>query len=132
MNICIADNLRVLRHKYGYTLEALAEIISVSRQTVAKWEAAESYPDIVNCTKLATLYKISLDELVNRPFSEIDNGKFELKDGRICGVLDISEEGNIHIPEQVMELFDMKPGEKILLLADTKQGIAIVKCSQFD
>jgi len=132
MNICIADNLRVFRHKYGYTLEALAEIISVSRQTVAKWEAGESYPDIFNCTKLATLYKISLDELVNKPFEAIENGNFEVKDERICGVLGISEEGDIHIPEQVMELFGMKPGEKILMLADKKQGIAIVKCSQFE
>lgn len=132
MNICIADNLRILRHKHGYTLEALAEIISVSRQTVAKWEAAESYPDIVNCIKLASLYKLSLDELVNKPFDAIEDGSFEVKDGRICGVLDISEEGNIHIPEQVMEMFDIRPGEKILLLADAKQGIAIVKCSQFD
>lgn len=132
MNICIADNLRIFRHKHGYTLEALAEIMSVSRQTVAKWEAAESYPDIVNCTKLASLYKLSLDELVNKPFDAIEDGSFEVKDSRICGVLNISEEGNIHMPEQVMELFDIRPGEKILLLADAKQGIAIVKCSQFD
>ena len=66
MDICIADNLKFLRHKNGYTLEAIAEIISVSRQSVAKWESGDSVPDIVNCVKLASLYKISLDELVNR------------------------------------------------------------------
>ena len=42
MNLCIADNLKILRHKNGYTLEAIAEIISVSRQSVAKWEAGVS------------------------------------------------------------------------------------------
>jgi hypothetical protein len=30
-----------------------------------------------------------------------------------------------------MEMFDMKAGDKVLLLADRREGIAIVKCSQF-
>ena len=52
MDLCITNNLMFMRHKNGYTMEALAEIISVSRQTVAKWESGESYPDIMNCMKL--------------------------------------------------------------------------------
>ena len=131
MNLCIADNLRLMRSKYGYTLESLAEIVDVSRQTIAKWEAGESYPDIEKCVKLAYLYKISLDELVNRPLwdeqiHELNNGE-----NKLCGVLALSEEGSITLPKQVMEMFDIRPGEKILLLAERKQGIAIVKCSQF-
>ena len=55
MNICISDNLSFLRQKNGYTLETLAEIISVSRQTIAKWEIGDSLPDIINCTRLASL-----------------------------------------------------------------------------
>ena len=70
MDLCITNNLIFMRHKYGYTMEALAEIISVSRQTVAKWESGESYPDIMNCMKLASLYKITLDELVYKPLRE--------------------------------------------------------------
>jgi len=31
MNLCLTENLNLLRQKHGYTLEALAEIISVSR-----------------------------------------------------------------------------------------------------
>ena len=41
------------------------------------------------------------------------------------------EENTIHIPEVVMELFGIRCGDKVLLLADAKQGIAIVKCSSF-
>ena len=76
MNICIADNLKLLRYKHDYTLEAIAEIISVSRQSVAKWEAGDSVPDIVNCVKLASLYKITLDELVNKPLAAAVSGTF--------------------------------------------------------
>ena len=131
MSLCIADNLKLMRSKYGYTLESLAEIVDVSRQTIAKWEAGESYPDIENCVKLAYLYKVSLDELVNKPLWDVQVTDSSNGANKICGVLDLSEEGTITLPKPVMEMFDIKPGEKILLLADKKQGIAIIKCSQF-
>ena len=132
MSICLADNLKLMRNKYGYTLEGMAEIISVSRQTVAKWESGESYPDIINCQKLATLYKVSLGELVNKPLGEMAVDEFNCKNGRLCGILDVSENGSIHIPEPVLEMFDIHPGQKIMLLVDKRQGMALVKCSQFD
>ena len=103
----------------------------MSRQTIAKWEAGDSFPDIMNCTKLATLYKISLDELVNKPLKDAMNNEFSIEDGRICGVVDISEEGTIRIPDIVMEMFEIERGDKVLLLADKKQGLALVKCSRF-
>ena len=131
MNIYIADNLKLLRHKNGYTLEAIAEIISVSRQSVAKWESGDSVPDIVNCAKLASLYKISLDELVNKPLETVMDSDFTPEDNRICGVLEVFPENTIRLPPSVMELFDIHCGGKVLLLADKKQGIALVKCSQF-
>jgi DNA-binding XRE family transcriptional regulator len=112
-------------------MEALAEIISVSRQTIAKWESGESFPDIMNCMKLATLYKITLDELVYKPLSEAKAGEFSSDKNKICGILKIDENGVINLPESLMEMFDMKTGDKVLLLADRREGIAIVKCSQF-
>ena len=131
MELCIAENLKYLRYRNGYTMEALAEIISVSRQSVAKWECGDSVPDIINCVKLATLYKISLDELVNMPLQKAVSHDFSSNQSRICGVLEISEERTIPIPEQVMEMFGIHIGDKVLLLADKQQGIALVKCSQF-
>lgn len=131
MELYIAENLRIMRQKYGYTLEALAEIIAVSRQTVAKWESGDSHPDIVNCIKLATLYKISLDELVNKPLGAVEKNDFLPENGKICGTLDVSEEGAITLPKPVRDMFDIKCGDKVLLLADKTQGLALVKCSQF-
>ena len=131
MKLCIADNLNLMRQKSGYSLEALSEIISVSRQSIAKWEMGDSYPDLMNCMKLASLYKVSLDELVNKPMREIQNSDFLSLDNKIGGVIDVSEEGTIRIPDTVLEMFDIHPGEKVLLLADKKQGIALIKCSYF-
>lgn len=132
MSICISENLRILRQKNDYTFEQLAEIIDVSRQTIAKWESGETMPDIVNCVKLATLFKVSLDEFVTMPIKDMGGEvNSDDKNGRVMGVVDVGGEGQINIPDSVLKLFDIQAGEKVLLLADEKQGIAIVKCSQF-
>lgn len=131
MKIHIAENLCFMRQKNGYTLEALAEIISVSRQTVAKWEAGDTFPDILNCMKLASLYKVTLDELVNKPVEYVINSDFTTEGERICGVVELSLEGTITIPDIVLEMFKIQRGDKMLLLADKKQGLALIKCTQF-
>ena len=128
MSICISDNLKLLRASHGYTMENLAEIIDVSRQTIAKWESGESYPDLENCVKLSRLYRVFLDALVNKPLWEGDVDAFVGSETKLCGALELSEEGAIVLPKKVMKLFDLHPGEKVLLLADRNQGIAVVKC----
>ncbi|MEE0732773.1 MAG: helix-turn-helix transcriptional regulator [Acutalibacteraceae bacterium] len=133
MDICISDNLKMLRQRYSYTLEAVAEIIGVSRQAVAKWEAGESIPDLINSAKLSVLFKVTLDELVFKPMTEAVSNACNLHaNDHVMGMLTISEDGQIRLPETVMKLFDLQIGENVLLLADKKQGIAIVKCSQLD
>ena len=131
MELCIANNLCFLRHRHNYSLEALAEIISVSRQTVAKWETGASCPDLLNCVKLAALYKVSLDELVNKPLEEALGSEFEVSGESICGVVEISAENTLAVPQVVLDMFGISGGDKELLLADKRQGIAIIKCSSF-
>ena len=60
----IGDKLKQKRHSSGYSQEALAEKIGVSRQTVSNWENNRSYPDIGSVLALSDLYGISLDELL--------------------------------------------------------------------
>lgn len=127
MTIALTDNLRILRQKEGYSQEAVAELIGVSRQAVAKWEMGESLPDLPNTVKLATLFKVSLDKLVLQSMNESLPGE----KGKIMGVLEINESGQIVLPNEVMKLFDIHTGENVLLLADKAQGIAIMKCNQF-
>ena len=42
----------------------IAEKLGISRQTVSKWETDETLPDIRQSKRLAVLYGLSLDELV--------------------------------------------------------------------
>ena len=64
MNIEIANRLVERRRAAGYSQEALAAALGVSRQAVSKWERGESAPDTDNLIALARLYQISLDELL--------------------------------------------------------------------
>lgn len=49
-------------------------------------------------------------------------------DGKyIFGVVKVGEKGQIVIPQEARKVFNIKPGDSLLLLGDEKQGIAIVK-----
>lgn len=60
----LGESLAQARKKAGLTQEAVAEKLGVSRQTISKWETDETLPDIRQSKKLASLYHITLDELV--------------------------------------------------------------------
>ena len=47
--------------------------------------------------------------------------------GKFAGTVRVGERGQIVIPKGVRDLFDIHPGDTLLVLADVKQGIAIIK-----
>lgn len=47
--------------------------------------------------------------------------------GTYVGVCKIGEKGQIVIPKEARTMFDMKPGDTVVLLCDVKKGIAILK-----
>ena len=60
----LGKNLFQARKKKGLSQEAVAEKLGVSRQTIFKWETDETLPDIRQAKKLAVLYGLTLDELI--------------------------------------------------------------------
>lgn len=60
----LGNNLFQARKKVGLSQETVAEKLGVSRQTISKWETDETIPDIYQSKKLAKLYNLSLDELI--------------------------------------------------------------------
>lgn len=61
----LGNSLFQARKKCGLSQEDVAEKLGVSRQTVSKWETDETVPDIRQSKKLAVLYHVSLDELID-------------------------------------------------------------------
>lgn len=61
----LGQKIKDLRKKANITQEELAEKIGVSRQIVTKWENDSGLPDIENLKNIASLFNISIDELLN-------------------------------------------------------------------
>jgi HTH-type transcriptional regulator/antitoxin HipB len=80
MNVEIAERLAQRRREAGYSQEALAERLGVTRQAVSKWERSESSPDTDNLIALARLYQVSLDELLNVSPAIAEDVEFEATD----------------------------------------------------
>ena len=49
----------------------------------------------------------------------------EVPEGKYAWMVKIGEKGQFVIPKEARELFDIKPGDSILVLADLEKGIAI-------
>ena len=47
--------------------------------------------------------------------------------GKYAGIARVGEKGQIVIPKGVRDLFDINPGDTLLVLADENQGIVITK-----
>lgn len=59
----IGNKIRQMRIKAGLTQEQLANKLSVSAQSVSKWENEISMPDITLLPEIAEVFGISIDEL---------------------------------------------------------------------
>ena len=60
----LADKLIQLRKKNGWSQEELADRMRVSRQSVSKWEAAQTTPDLERILMLSNLFGVTTDYLL--------------------------------------------------------------------
>lgn len=58
------ENLRAFRKQKEFSQEYLAEKMNVSRQTISEWENGTAMPDLKKLTDLASLFDVSMDELL--------------------------------------------------------------------
>ncbi len=60
----LADKIIDLRKKNGWSQEELAEKMDISRQSVSKWEGAQSVPDMARIVRLSEIFGVSTDYLL--------------------------------------------------------------------
>lgn len=94
MNV-FGENLQFYRKKREMTQEQLAERLDVSRQTVSKWEAGTSYPEMEKILQLCELFSCEMDTLLRRNAAELeiaDSQGYDIhmdkfRRGITCGVM---------------------------------------------
>ena len=125
------ENIVRLRKLMQMTQEDIAEAVGVSRQAVAKWESGETIPDLEKCKLLAELFGVSLDDLAN--YEPEDNMGLDVppKGKHLFGMVTVGDKGQIVIPARARKLFDISPGDQLVVLGDESQGMAIIKAKDF-
>ncbi len=66
----LADKIIELRKKAGMSQDELAEQMNVSRQSVSKWEGAQSIPDLSKILKMSEIFGVSTDYLLKDDFEK--------------------------------------------------------------
>jgi len=79
----LADKIMELRKKAGWSQEELAAQLGVSRQSVSKWEGAQSMPDMEKIVQLSRLFDVTTDYLLKDEIEELETprGSFDASDG---------------------------------------------------
>ena len=126
-----SENIVRLRKINQMTQEDIAEAVGVSRQAVAKWESGETIPDLEKCKLLAELFGVSLDDLANYEPEENMGLDVPPKGKHLFGMVTVGDKGQIVIPAKARKLFDISPGDQLIVLGDESQGMAIMKARDF-
>ena len=66
----LSENIKALRKQKGYSQETLAQQLNVVRQTVSKWEKGLSVPDAEMLERMAALFEVSTDALLEHQTPE--------------------------------------------------------------
>lgn len=120
------DNLISLRKMHHMTQEALAEQLGITRQTLSKWETGESLPDIEKCMQLAQIFETTLDDLTSDSCSRFGM-QAPPKGKHLFGMMKVGEKGQIVLPARARKIFNIHPGDHLILLGDENSGLALIK-----
>lgn len=76
---------------------------------------------------IAVFFGVSLDELVS--CKKVENAGLGIppKGKYVFGLVKVGEKGQIVLPAKARKVFDINPGDNLLVLGDENSGIAIIK-----
>lgn len=129
-NVTFGGFVRTLRKEKQMTQLELAKILNLSDKTISKWEQGESLPDVEKSRLIAEVFDVTLDELVNYEGGET-RLPFPPKGKHAFGMVKVGEKGQIVISAKARKIFDIKPGDVLMVLGDEEQGIALLKEQDF-
>ena len=123
------DNLVALRKTKGYSQDELADKIGITRQTLSKYETGDSLPDIEKCKLMPDIFGVTVDALISYDNSDSENLGLAIppKGKHVFGMVKVGAKGQIVIPAKARKIFDINPGDNLIILGGESQGIAIIK-----
>lgn len=117
----IGNGIREQRQRFGYSQDALAEMLGVTHQAISRWEQGEAMPTVENLAELCSLFDIGFDELLllGRP---VDPTAKNIFDGH-SRIYVIKEIISGRCPYDFVDKFNVfMPQERIMLLRAVREG----------
>lgn len=115
------QKLREVRTAKGYTQQALAEKLYVTRQTVSRWESGNRYPDLETLKKISVELEVSVDELLSTE-SDLDEAETAAEEGETLVVFEKSKEKNVKNRVMAVLYMIIIAGLAIYLLGSFKEN----------
>ena len=107
----LADKIIILRKKSGLSQEELAEKLNVSRQSVSKWESAQSIPDLDRILEMSSIFKVSTDCLLKDELDiddevvKVDDSVNDLRKVSLSEAQDFIKKSNDNAPRVALGVF---------------------------
>lgn len=115
------QKLREVRTARGYTQQALAEKLYVTRQTVSRWESGNRYPDLETLKKISAELEVSVDELLSTE-SNFDEVETTAEEEKTPVVFEKSKEKNVKNRVMAVLYMIIIAGLAIYLLGSFKEN----------
>lgn len=145
----LADKIIELRKKNGWSQEELAEKMDVSRQSISKWEGAQSVPDMNRILRLSEIFGVSTDlllkddlsledkdetQIVPAAYDDIETKAFSMEEA--SAFLAHKSKAAVHIaigvmmcilsPILIIVIEGLKEGGFLLISEDKAEGIGLI------
>ena len=121
------------RREQNLMQEQLAQQLGVSNKTISKWENGETIPDIEKCDRLAKFYGVSIDALIHQDEEVGKAREAPAPVGKhLWGTVAMGAKGQIVIPKAARDTFHLSEGNRLVVLGDEEQGIALIKAEVFE
>ena len=100
----LAQNIKTLRNKAGWSQQVLADKLGMGRSTLAEYERGKTEPNIDTLIKLTELFSISLDQLICKNLLAESYEIIKNKDLRVLAItVDRDKKGNIELVDTKAE-----------------------------
>ncbi|WP_276353963.1 helix-turn-helix domain-containing protein [Cohnella caldifontis] len=117
----IGNRIAFLRDQRGWTQEQLAASLGISRAALSHYEKNRREPDSVTLTKVADLFKVTLDYLVGR--TENPHMNMDADVGSFIDHLELSD-------EEILEKFALTIDGRKLTADEARRFIAFVRAER--
>lgn len=95
--------------------------------------AGKTVPDIEKCDRLAKFYDITIDALLHQENTVGNTRLAPAPPGKhLWGTVTIGSKGQIVIPKAARDIFNLNSGDRLIVLGDEAEGIALVKAEEFE